>query len=41
MEILRIREEQLNRYRIQYLPLCCEEDMERLSEYFGNELVKN
>jgi hypothetical protein len=35
--ILKEREEKLNKFRIQFIPLCCDEDMERLSEYFGDD----
>lgn len=35
--ILKEREEKLNKFRIQYIPLCCDEDMERLSEYFRDD----
>lgn len=36
--ILKEREEKLNKFRIQFIPLCSDEDMERLSEHFGDDL---
>lgn len=36
--ILKEREEKLNKFRIQFIPLCSDEDMERLSEYFRDDL---
>lgn len=35
--ILKEREEKLNKFRIQFIPLCSDEDMERLSEHFRDD----
>lgn len=40
-KILRQREEKLNQFRIQFLPLCFDEDLERLSEFYKNDEKDN